>query len=200
MLASHGTSDLVLELWVADGACGAVEQQVAQEQKQVTASQAESNQNEFVTLARRAKDLGIQPHVLRPSCEDYKTLASAGPDSVPQMLTLIATYTTRLIDRLLERNRARASSATIVAYGGAMHNDYPPREGRESYSFGPALQQATAGQYVELDMFVREYVKDTEAWRSLPWYAHFDTATHSDKAVLLQPSQGSYVLFFPASK
>ena len=53
-------SDLILELWVADGSCGKRESQVASQQKIVTEKQASDNQNEFIKLGDRSKSLGIR--------------------------------------------------------------------------------------------------------------------------------------------
>jgi hypothetical protein len=189
-------TDLVVELWVADGQCGKKEQAVAEKQKPVTEHQAESNQNEFVTLGNRSKALSIRPHVLRPSCEEYEKILAAQND-VGQMLTLIADHTAQLIERILEVRKT--PDKMVIAYGGAMHNDLVPREGRESYSFGPRLKQRTAGRYVELDLIVPEYIKDTEAWRSLAWVAHYDRDKLGERTVLFNPQPGSYVLVFPRS-
>jgi hypothetical protein len=187
-------TDLVLELWVADGSCGKQEQQVAQQQKPVTETQAESNQNEFTTLGHRSKALSIRPHVLRPSCEQYERILAA-QDDVGQMLTMIAEHTAELVERILSvRN---APDKLVIAYGGAMHNDLSPRQGRESTSFGPRLQRHTGGRYVELDIIVPEYIKDSDAWRALPWHAHYDRAKLGKRTVLFNPEPGSYVLVFP---
>jgi hypothetical protein len=198
MLAGHST-DLLLELWVADGSCGKKEAQVAKEQKKVTEKQADTNQNEFVTLANRSKSLGIKPHVLRPTCEEYDRVVKAGPDGIDTMLTMIARLTAKMAKDML-----RAPGATppkmLLIYGGAMHNDVAPRKGREAWSFGPELAEHTKGKYVELDLIVREYIKDNDSWRSMPWYARFDRSKHEDKAVLFQTSPGSYTLIFAKSR
>ncbi|MEJ7727676.1 MAG: hypothetical protein WKG00_00510 [Polyangiaceae bacterium] len=188
------STDIVLELWIADGKCGKKEQQAAAAQKPVTESQATTNQNEFVTLGNAAKAMGIQPHVLRPTCEEYDRIVAAGDSSVDQMLTMIARKTEVMTRQLLARD-----DKLVVAYGGAMHNDLAPASGREPWSFGPQMREATGGKYVELDIIVREYVRDTDSWKALPWYAHFDRSKHVDKALLYNPAPQSYVLVFPAS-
>jgi len=189
-------SDLVLELWVADGSCGKQETRVAQAQKPVTEPQRETNQNEFVLLGQRASELGLRPHVLRPSCADYDRVVAAGPDGVTEMLALIARDTEALIAATLRRNRSQGIERIVVAYGGAMHNDLVPREGREAYSFGPSVSAHTGDRYVELDLIVPEFIQDSEAWRALPWYPHFDRAAHPDQVTLLRVRPRSYVLVF----
>ena len=85
----------------------------------------------------------------------------------------------------------------LVAYGGAMHNDLAPRPGHEAWSFGPAMAKSTGDRYVELDLIVPEAIKDTDVWRALPWYAHFDASAHRDHTLLITVAPSSYVLVFP---
>ncbi len=193
-------SDLVIELMVADGKCGQDEKKVAEIQKPVTNSQASTNKNEFVVLAETSKSLGITPHVLRPSCDDYKAVVKAGPRGIEQMLTMITDLTAELAQRILERNAKDSQDKLVVAYGGAMHNDVAPQPGREIFSFGPRLSAFTNNRYLELDLIVPEFIKDNASWRALPWYPHFDRQAHPGKVTLFNPAPGAYVLIFPASQ
>jgi hypothetical protein len=187
------SSDLVLELWVANGACGKQEKKVAAQQKDVTATQAETNQNEFVVLGNAAKARGIKPHVLVPPCDEYARILDAGSGDIDAMLSMIARLTTRLVTELLPK----ANGKMIVTYGGAMHNDATPREGREAWSFGPALIKATDGKYVELDLIVPELVKDEDAWRAQPWYARYDARAHRGETLLFTTGPRSYAIVLP---
>ncbi|MBI4700311.1 MAG: hypothetical protein HY744_03935 [Deltaproteobacteria bacterium] len=189
-------SDLVLELAVADGSCGARERQVAAAQKPVTARQASTNQDELVALRRRATELGARAHLLRPSCADYAEVARAGPDAIPRMLELVARLTATRVRALLSAAPS-SSDRMVVTYGGAMHNDLVPRPGREKWSFGPERSARTSGRYVELDLVVPEYVRDNDSWRALEWYPYFSPAAHPGKTLLFNPRPGSYVLIFP---
>jgi len=188
-------SDLVIELWLANGSCGKVEQKVAQQQSAVTAPQAATNQNEFVELGHRAKAAGIMPHALVPSCEQYQKIAGAGAADIEEMLTMIKDVTARDVQALLAK---RAPERLVVAYGGAMHNDLAPREGREAFSFGPELAQATQGRYVELDLVIPEQIKETDAWRALPWYSHYSREKAGTEAYLFSWAPHAYALLFPA--
>jgi hypothetical protein len=188
-------TDLVLELWVANGKCGQQEKQVQKQQKDVTATQADTNQNEFVVLGTAAKKVGIEPHVLVPGCDEYARILDAGAGDVDAMLSMIARLTARDLGALLAKRKE--GDSMLVAYGGAMHNDARPRKGREAWSFGPQMNDATKGRYVELDLIVPEYVKDTDAWKAQPWYPHWDREKHGKKAVLFQPGPGAYALVFP---
>ena len=199
-LLKDRASDLVIELMVADGKCGQDEKKVAEVQKPATDRQAGSNQNEFVLLGTKSKSLGIRPHVLHPSCDDYKAVVKAGPNGIEQMLTMITDLTADLTQRLLKRNAEAGQDKLVVAYGGAMHNDVAPRPGREPFSFGPKLSALTKNRYLELDLIVPEFIKDNASWRALPWHPHFDRTAHPDKVTLFNPAPGAYVLIFAASQ
>ncbi|MCC6552526.1 MAG: hypothetical protein IT372_05815, partial [Polyangiaceae bacterium] len=180
-------SDLLIELWVADPRCNKEKVAAVQkEQQAVTEKQAESNQNEFVTMAERAKALGVQPHVLRPSCEEYDSILKAGDDAVDEMLTMIGRLTAAKVKDLIAK-RGDGGGKMIITYGGALHNDVAPRPGREKWSFGPELAAQTGGKYVELDIIVREFIRDTESWRARPWYGHFNRDQDRGKVVLFRP-------------
>jgi hypothetical protein len=152
-----------------------------------------------ITLGIRAKESGVEPHVLYPSCEQFDRIVKAGPDSVFMMLDTIAVLTEQKAKAILVRNHKASDSRLVLLYGGAAHNDVAPRPGRESWSYAKNLQTFTKQRYVEVDLIVREYIKDTEVWQQLPWYPHFDKATHRDKFVLFNPAPFSYVLIFPES-
>ncbi|WP_437996259.1 hypothetical protein WMF26_34805 [Sorangium sp. So ce185] len=191
-------SDLIVELWAVDPRCK--KEQVArveEEQKAVTQTQSAGNQGEFLALGGEAKRLGIRPRLLAPSCQEYDAIVRAGPDAVTAMLEMIARLTAAEAKALL--GREDAAGKMVIAYGGALHNDVAPRPGRERWSFGPELSAATGGKYVELDLIVREFIKDSESWRALPWYPHFDREAHPDETVLFNPAPGAYVLIFPRS-
>jgi len=193
-------SDLIIELLVADGKCKKAERKVAKVQKPVTKRQRKTNKSEFVVLGEKSKSLGIKPHALFPKCKDYQQVIKAGPDGVSQMLTMIAELTQAKVERLLAQKDGAlsAKSRLLIAYGGALHNDIKPPKGREQWSFGPQLYERTAKRYVELDLIVPEFIKDSKSWRKLSWYEHFDKTKHPKKTTLFNPSPGSYVLIFPS--
>lgn len=192
-LAAQAT-DLVLELWVADGRCGKVEKRVAERQHTITAPQAASNQGEFVELGRRAQALGIRPQALVPTCEQYDSIAAAGTEDIETMLRMIKAVTQRDIEGLLAQ---RAPERMLVAYGGALHNDLEPRAGFEDFSFGPELSRATSDRYVELDLIVPEQIKSNQAWRSLRWYPHYSAENAGTEAYLYSWAPHAYALVFP---
>lgn len=190
---------LVVEVLDAGGKCGRVEQRVAEQQRPVTEPQAASNQSEFFALAERAKSLGIRPLPLRPTCEEYAAITRAGAADVDLMLRTIADASVRTFSALLDAPPKAGSPTLLLAYGGALHNDLMPRPGREHWSFGPALREKVAERYLELDLIVPEYVKDTESWRAFPWYDAYQSVRDRKQTLLFNPSRGSFVLVFPRS-
>ncbi|MEM9691229.1 MAG: hypothetical protein AAGA56_01670 [Myxococcota bacterium] len=192
-------SDVVLELLVADGSCGQAEKRTAKMQKPVTKRQAKSNQNQFIALGKRAETLSLRPHTLRPDCDDYQRVAAAGPDGIVEMLQMIATLSEDKMKRILERNRRLEREAMVLAYGGAIHNDVAPSDERKSWSFGPQMKAATGGRYVELDLIVPEFIKDTPTWKKLPWYERFDRSQPPAKVTLFRTDDGAYTLIFGRS-
>lgn len=195
-------SDVVVELWAPNPGCQREVKAVAKAQKPVVERQADTNQNEYVTLGTRAKELGVTPWLLRPTCEDFASLADAGADSVPEMLRLVKRLTQEKLVQLARKNGGGDSgkpAKVVLAYGGAMHNDLRPSAEGAEFAFGAELDRATGGGYAELDLIVPEFVKDTPAWQKLPWYAAWQAdAKPKDKATLFVLAERSFVLVLPS--
>jgi len=199
MLQGKAT-DLVLELLVASGQCGKREQQVAEQQKEVTVTQAETNQNEFVALGKASKASGIEPRVLRPTCGDYERIAAAGAGDIATMLEMIARLSGDELERLFVERKTATTGRMLLAYGGALHNDIAPRPERQAWSFGPRMSDLTAGRYVQLDLVVPEFIGDGPAWKALSWVSHYDRGRHGKRVILFRPAPRSYALIFAASR
>jgi hypothetical protein len=185
---------IVIELLLANCKQQTVAQ-VKQQQAPVIEHQAKTNQNEFVNLGKVAERLGIEPQGLTPACPEYEAVVNAGEDGVARLLSLVADQTAKEVEALLATPSAPPD--LILTYGGALHNDLSPRPGQEAWSFGPRLAAATQNHYLELDLIVPELVKDSEAWRNLPWYAAFDREHLPREALLYRPAPNSFVLIFP---
>jgi hypothetical protein len=193
-------SDMVLEIWVAEGQCGKKkEAAVAEKQKPVTQNQAKTNQNEYVALGDAAQAKGVKPHILRAPCADYDKILAAKEDAVIVMLEMIARLMKEKVIALSAQKPQAGSERIILTYGGAIHNDIVAREGREKWTFGPELSTLTKDRYIELDLVVPEYIRDNDAWNALPWVKHFKKDAHPTKTTLLKPRPNSYVLIFPRS-
>lgn len=190
-------SDLLLELMAPPKGCKKVTEEVKTKQKVVTSKQAESAQNEYVVMGNEARKRAVVPDLLRPSCADLDAIDKAGDDAIGASLATIARLTRTQVLELLSRNDKAGADRIVVTYGGAMHNDRTPPSERAAWSFGPELAARTKDRYVEIDLFVPEFIQDTESWKKLAWYPHFDRNLHPDKTTLFNPRPGSYVVIFP---
>jgi hypothetical protein len=192
-------SHLIVELLSPNSDCQETTREVREAHKPVTQSQSRNNQDDYVALGHRAKALHIEPFVLTPSCDEYRAITSAGDDAIAQTLTTIATITSRMLRAALVKNQAAGQARVVLAYGGALHNDVTPQSSRAAWSYGPELSAFTGGRYLELDLIVREFIKDNDVWRALPWYEHFKPELYPDASVVMRWGPQSYVLFFPRS-
>ncbi|MFT3774188.1 MAG: hypothetical protein QM820_53170 [Minicystis sp.] len=190
-------SDLVVELMLPPKGCKPAEQEVRTKQREVTKHQAESNQSEYVTMGDAARKLGVIPDALRPTCDDSDRAAKAGDGAIATMLETIARLAGTKAKDLLARNQKLGADKMVVLYGGALHNDATPKAERASWSFGPDLIKATNGRYVELDVFVPESIQDTDSWKAMAWYPHYDRAAHAGATALFKTGPSSWALIFP---
>ncbi len=192
-------SDLVLELMAPNPSCKKTTKEVKKKHEVVTDQQAPTAQNEYVQMGERARSLGLVPDLLRPSCEDLSAINEAGDDAVATTLSTIARLTTSQVQKILGPTGRKPEDAgkMVVTYGGVLHNDPAPAGARASWSYGPALAKVAKDRYVALDLFVPEFIENTEVWRSLPWFAHYDADRLGDKTTLFRLEDGSFVLIFP---
>lgn len=193
-------SHLIVELLAPNPRCQQATREVEQIQKPVTSQQSAQNQNDYVALGHRARALGIEPFVLSPTCDELSAISQAGADAVDRTLTTIAEVTERMVLAALVKNARAQRERIVLAYGGALHNDESPDAPRAGWSYGPELSRATRGRYIALDLIVREFIKDSDVWRALPWYEHFDPERDPDRAIVMRTGPRSYVLFFPRSR
>jgi hypothetical protein len=190
-------SHLIVELLNPDPRCAAATREVRRAQEPVTAPQSKQNHSDYIALGTQARALGIEPFVLSPTCDEFRAIADAGDGAIDAMLTTIARVTSRMLRGALAKNRALGRSALVVGYGGALHNDITPAEAKIGWSYGPDLVAFTGSRYVELDLIVREFIKDTDAWRALPWYEHFHAERGSNRWLVMRTAAHRYALFFP---
>ena len=190
-------SHLVVELLAPDPRCESATREVRRVQEPVTAPQAKTNPSDYVELGRRARQLGIEPFVLSPTCDEYRAIAAAGDAAIDQMLGTIARVTSRMLRAALVRNREQGRAAMVIGYGGALHNDIAPSAEKAAWSYGPDLDAFSAGRYVELDLIVRELIRDTDVWKALPWYAHFEPDRDPTRWLVMRTGPHRYAFFFP---
>jgi hypothetical protein len=199
---AQAATDLVVETWVATGACGAQEKKVEKEIETTTERPPET-ENEIITLLRRAKAKGMEPHILVMSCKDYRFVTDKrGETDFAKMLRLTRDRLQAEVIRWLAAPPTRAGNnrRTVAIYGGALHNDLYPAAADKPYAFGPALFSKAKGDYVEVDLFVPEYIVDDQRLASEPWFRLFQQNQDAKDAVLIRRSERSFVILFPPSK
>lgn len=214
VLATQAT-DLVVETWVTDGSCGATEKKVVQKVKQTT-ERPKATENEIVTLALRARAAGVQPHALKVGCADYKRMLGGKDVDYVKLLEFIGRQLRDTAVGAME-HRAKAPAAgrdggapvaavgrdggataarpagrrqLVALYGGALHNDLYPAAGLEAWSFAADL--AKRGPYVEVDLYVPEYVAGDERLAKEPWFPLLARAG-PDRVVVIERDRGSYI-------
>lgn len=189
-LAPH-TTDLVLETWRLDGRCGAVEEEVAAQVEEQVERPAVVK-DDLVLLVEAAVARDVRPHDLAVSCDEYAALLDEGGEIV--MAGLLELLTRKLQDFALQA--VDVQGATMVLYGGAVHNDLAPSAGLASYAYGPAVAARDAAVYTELDLYPPELVSGAmlePAWAPLLRLAG------PDHVVLYQRAPHSFVLLLPTS-
>ena len=187
-------SHLIAETWVTNGHCGKVEKE-ATAQIEKESNRPATTEDEVVTMLKAASALGLQPHILNVECEDYEELFDEkGEIDNVKLLELV----TRLLREKAEKLAGEAKDGkAIVIYGGALHNDLTPSEDLASFSFGPALKKATEGHYLQLGLYVPEFVEHDDEVKTADWYPYFQKHVSTSKTLLIGLSPEAYLLVFP---
>lgn len=190
---------LLVELLAPPSGCEKPRQDVQAESDAITEGQSEQNQNDYVALGHAARQLGVMPDILRPTCADMRSIAAAEVRVLAIMET-IARLSLSMAERWLTEPVEPAQERTLLLlYGGALHNDVAPREHLETWSYGPGLIERSADRYVEVDLVVPELVQDTESWQKFLWYEAVRSLPKDHAFVLVQVSERSFALVFPRS-
>jgi hypothetical protein len=192
-------SDLLVELMNPPGGCAVRVAEVKKKQEVVTSHQSAGDQGEYVAMGETARKLGIVPDLLRPSCADIDAIEDAGDEAIDRSLETIERLTEKKVKELVDRDtRTPGDEAKIVlTYGGAIHNDPAPSPERRAWSFGPAIDAYVKGRYVDIDLYVPEFIDGGEAWRKLAWYPLYDPAKLGAKTTMFHVREQSYVIVFP---
>jgi hypothetical protein len=204
-LIAARVSDLIVETWVTDSACGKAEAATVDDVARTTERPA-ATENEIVALLTRAKASGARPHILKVSCGEYQLLSpSAGsgpqrPVDFERMLALIEHKLEATVTQILATRSASDADKLIVVYGGALHNDLHPDPVLAPFSYGPRVFHATAGRYRELDLYVPAYLERNAAMHGEPWFAAWERAARPGHPVLIRRSPDSFILVFARDK
>lgn len=185
-------SDLIVETWVSEGGCGESERAVVSRVEEIS-RRPEETEDENLVLLKRAKALGVDPHILEMGCDDYERvhLADGGIDYAA-MLDLVAASLAE--ETLAALSRRGPGGRMIAVYGGAIHNDVGPEEDFASFSYGPAVIEATGGRYVEVDMYVPRFVLASESTRDEPWYPLFAKLAAEGGTHVVELADNSYII------
>jgi len=191
-LRKAGATDLVVETWLSTGKCGEEEKQAVAE-VETTTERPKATENEVLTLIVSAKGMGMIPRVLEVKCQDYQAFGKGGDVDYDKLLK----FTGDQLRVQIEKAINRPNSQMVVSYGGALHNDLQPMEELASYAFAPTIASAVQGSFVELDLYVPEYLGKDNLARTSAWYPLVGKKTG---LVLIQRGPGSYVLVFPKGR
>jgi hypothetical protein len=191
-------SHLIVETWITRGTCGEAEAHVTKEVARTTERPAET-ESEIMKLLRRAKELGVAPHVLDVGCAEYEVLAgqggTAGAVDYDKLLTITNQHLERAIGQGLLLARA-PGRPLVVVYGGALHNDLYPDPTLAKYTFGRHVHAATRGAYREVDLYVPEMVDTTPALKAEPWYKAWQRAGAGGGVVVIERGPRSAIVVF----
>jgi hypothetical protein len=190
-------AELVVETWITDGKCGEVEKQVVGDVKVETRRPA-ATENEVLTLGIRAKKLGIPPTAVNLTCAQYATvLAKDGSLDDEQLLLLVAKLLGEKALRISAEHHALGDDRTVVIYGGALHNDLAPDPALAGYSYAPGLVKALGARYLELDLYVPEYVAADEEVTAEPWFPATSRKARGARTLLVERGPASFAIVFP---
>jgi hypothetical protein len=193
LTAVPSPSELIVETWVEKDTCGKIEHEVRKQVEEMT-KRPESTETDIMRLLRLGKDRGLRPHVLELSCDTYKSLQDE--DGKLDAVALLGVVTTELQKSIV---KLLGQKDPIVVYGGALHNDRAPRKELAQFSFAKAVDKASSGRYLEIDLYVPEYVDSDKAVTETDWYKRYATGykQHLTSTALVRTQKGSYVILFP---
>ena len=199
MLKGSVTS-LVVETWMVNGQCGAVEKQATRAVAKAT-QRPDETEDEVTLLLDRTYAMGVKNHILIVDCDDYRAmLTDAGTLDAEESLLMVRRKVEQKAIEAREKEEGGVPGKMLLLYGGALHNDLAPTADWAAYSFGPTLSKETDGGYLELDLLVPEYVETDEDLVKEPWFAAALKLARSGKTVLVTPHAGTKLLIFPYSK
>lgn len=190
-------SDLVVETWtVAPGCVRGVQ---ASKQIERSMKRPETTGNEIGALFGVSRERAITAHVMRLTCDDLTSLTATDKLDAERLLGLV----TRELDRVTRsavryRDEHHESRPLILVYGGALHNDLYPFESTKAWSYGLAVDAATGGRYVELDVFAPELVEGDPLYEHESWYPLVAKADGRG-VTLVERAPRSYVAILPRS-
>ncbi len=188
---------MVAETWITNGRCGEVEKEATKEVAKVT-RRPKTTEDELTHMLDRSYQLGFKNHVLKLSCDEYRSMLDPhGELDAEKSLLLVRQKVAEKVLEALEKGEA-PQGRLVVLYGGAIHNDLFPVAEYAPYAFGRQLQEATDGGYAELDLLVPQFVEQDEDLAREPWFAPALKLAQKGRVVLVEPHPRSFMLLFSA--
>jgi hypothetical protein len=193
------TSDLIVETWVTEGKCGDTETKAVAKVEE-TIKRPEATEDELVTLLKRAKGSGIRPHILTLSCAEYEDIQPK--DGEVDYVKLLGVVTAQLKKNIDASLKIAPKGKAVAVYGGALHNDVYPKKILAQFSFAKAVAKEVGGKYLEVDLYVPEYIAADKEIVAEPWFADWkrQQAAHPDQPALVTRGPSSYIVIFPITK
>jgi hypothetical protein len=191
-------SDLVVETWIVDPKCG-TKAVTATKKIETEVKRPEATKSEIALLADAARAAQIQPHAMTLSCKDYARLApeKGAPDPIV-MLGLVTRELKRIATSAIRHRDPQAGHRPWIAvYGGALHNDRFPAAGVAEWSFAAAVDLASGGRYVEVDVIVPEFAEPDPPSQRQPW---FPLVAAADQVLVWKRGERSFVVILPRTR
>jgi len=191
-------SDLIVETWIVDPRCGK-KAVTATKKLETEVKRPETTKSEIEQLADAARAAQIQPHAMTLTCQDYEKLApEKGPADPVAMLGLVTRELTRIATSAIRyRDPQPGHRPWIAVYGGALHNDrFPAREVAE-WSYAGAVDRASGGHYVEIDLIVPEFAEPDKPSQAQPW---FPLLAAADRVLVWARGERSFVVILPRAR
>lgn len=191
-------SDLVIETWLVDPTCKTGAE--ATQRVEGAMKRPESTKSEIGALVGIIKQNGIKAHVMRLSCDDLNAVAPAAGVDAEKLLDVVTRELARVTKSAVRyRDEHAEPRPLIVVFGGALHNDLYPYRSTRQWSYALAVDEATGGRYVELDLFAPEQVEGDALYEGEPWYPLVAKAA-ADHVVLVERAPHSYLALLPRTK
>ena len=191
VLGTAKAANLVLETWAERESCGKAQKAVDTQVRKDTKRPKET-QSELVDLLNALKERGMGRHGMAMTCVEYKALLGEdGKVDYARLLSLITDKLGTLTTGVLGKT---TDDSMVVIYGGALHNDLYPTKGVEQWSYAKRLSEASANGYIEIDLYVPEFIADDETLQTETWF-ELTKSSQLDKSVLvIERGPRSYVI------
>ena len=183
------SAHLILETWSIDPSCGAKAKAVTEVVEKTIQRPAET-ENEMQILLRKSQEFGVAGHVLPFACDEYKALLSAKGLDTEKLLEVVSA-------KLGQEGKAAfaisPAPSMVLLYGGATHNNLTPYQGLEAWSYAQDLAAVTKSSFIEVDLYVPEFVEGDPILSQEAWYPLLKEA-RTNQVVLIRRSPSSFIL------